>query len=113
VDNVYSITDCFPKDELYALTSQMRRAAISIPSNIAEGFARRYAKEYKQFLSVSLGSCAELDTQLIIAHRRNYVTKERLEELSEAINHESRMLSTLMGRLTRATSDESRVTSNG
>ncbi|MBM3149956.1 MAG: four helix bundle protein, partial [Chloroflexi bacterium] len=57
VDKIYSITDNFPKAELYALTSQMRRAAVSIPSNIAEGFARRHTKEYKQFLSISLGSC--------------------------------------------------------
>jgi len=117
VDKVYSITDSFPKDELYALTSQMRRAAVSIPSNIAEGFARRHTKEYKQFLSISLGSCAELNTQLIIAHRRNYVIKEKLDELSEAIDHEARTLATLINKLgrnpspeTRATSDESRAT---
>jgi len=110
VDKVYSITDSFPKDELYALTSQMRRAAVSIPSNIAEGFARRHTKEYKQFLSISLGSCAELNTQLIIAHRRNYVIKEKLDELSEAIDHEARMLATLINKLGRIPSDESRAT---
>src|SRR4030042_304082 len=92
VDKVYSITSNFPKGELYAMTSQMRRAAISIPSNIAEGFARRHTKEYKQFLYFSLGSCAELDTQLVIANRRNYITSQAAaEELSEAINHEARM----------------------
>lgn len=101
VDKIYSITDKFPKDELYGLTSQMRKAAVSIPSNIAEGFVRHHTKEYMQFLYVSLGSCAELDTQLIIASRRNYVTKEKLEELSEDINHEVRMLVSLINTLAR------------
>lgn len=112
VDKVYSITASFPKDELYALTSQMRRAAISIPSNIAEGFARKHTREYRQFLSISLGSCAEVDTQLIIAHRRNYIKKEKLDELSEAIDHEARMLSTLINKLVQASSDERRETGN-
>ena len=99
VDKIYSITDSLPKHELYGLVSQMRRASISIPSNVAEGFARHHTKEYKRFLYVSLGSCAELDTQLIIANRRNYITKKTLEQLSEDINHEARMLSSLINKL--------------
>jgi four helix bundle protein len=99
VDKIYSMTNSFPKDELYGLVSQMRKAAVSIPSNIAEGFARQHNKEYKQFLYISLGSCAELDTQLIIAHRRDYITKKKLEELVEDINHESRMLVSLIDKL--------------
>jgi len=99
VDKIYSMTNSFPKDELYGLVSQMRKAAVSIPSNIAEGFARQHNKEYKQFLYISLGSCAELDTQLIIAHRRDYITKKKLEELVEDINHESRMLVSLINKL--------------
>ena len=98
-DKIYSVTEKFPKSELYSLTSQMRKASISIPSNIAEGFARNHSKEYKQFLYVSLGSCAELDTQLIIANRRKYLTKKELEEIAEDINHESRMLSSLINKL--------------
>ncbi|MHC4418730.1 MAG: four helix bundle protein, partial [Planctomycetota bacterium] len=78
---------------------QMRRASVSVPSNIAEGFARHHAKEYKQFLYMSLGSCAELDTQLVIANIRNYITKKKLEELAEEINHESRMLVSLINKL--------------
>ena len=78
---------------------EMRKAAVSIPSNIAEGFARNYAKEYKQFLHISLGSCAELDTQLIISNRRNYLTNKILNQISEEINHESRMLSSLINKL--------------
>jgi four helix bundle protein len=92
VDKIYSATDHFPKDELYGLANQMRRSAISIPSNIAEGFVRNHSKEYIQFLYISLGSCAELDTQIFIAHKRNYLTSETFKELSEDINHESRML---------------------
>lgn len=99
VDNIYSITNKFPKAEIYGLASQMNRAAISIPSNIAEGFVRHHPKEYRQFLYISLGSCAELDTQIVIANRRNYITKEILEELAEKINHESRMLVSLINKL--------------
>ena len=98
-DKIYSITDRFPKSELYGLTAQMRKASVSIPSNIAEGFARHHSKEYRQFLYISLGSCAELDTQLIIANRRNYLAKEKLDELAEDINHESRMLASLINKI--------------
>lgn len=98
-DKIYSITDGFPKSELYGLVSQMRRASVSISSNVAEGFVRNHSKEYKQFLYISLGSCAELDTQLIIANRRNYLTKQKLEELAESINHESRMLVSLISKI--------------
>ena len=66
VKDVYEMTGLFPKEELYGLTSQIRRSAISIPSNIAEGFTRFYNKEYRQFLYIALGSCAELETQIII-----------------------------------------------
>ena len=99
VDKIYSITNDFPKDELYGLVSQMRRASVRITSNVAEGFATHHTKEYKQFLYMSLGSCAELDTQLIIANRRNYITKKKLTELAEDINHESRMLVSLIKKL--------------
>lgn len=98
-DKIYSITDGFPKSELYGLVSQMRKASVSISSNIAEGFVRNHNKEYKQFLYISLGSCAELDTQLIISHKRNYVTNKDLEYLAEEINHESRMIVSLIKKL--------------
>jgi four helix bundle protein len=99
VDKIYSITNSFPKEELYGLVIQMRKAAVSIPSNVAEGFVRHHSKEYKQFLYISLGSCAELDTQVVIAHRRNYITKKSLEELAEDINYETRMLVSLINKL--------------
>ena len=98
-DKIYSITERFPKSELYSLTAQMRKAPVSIPSNIAEGFARHHSGEYRQFLYISLGSCAELDTQLIIANKRDYLAKEELEELAEDINHESRMLASFINKI--------------
>ena len=66
VVDVYEVTKSFPKEEVYGLISQMRRAAVSIASNIAEGFNRYHNKEYKQFLYIALGSCAELETQIIL-----------------------------------------------
>ena len=99
VDKVYALTAKFPKEELYGLTLQMRKASVSIPSNVSEGFVRGYTNEYRQFLRVSLGSCAELDTQSIIATRRNYITKKELDDISEDLNHESRMLVNLINTL--------------
>jgi four helix bundle protein len=99
VDKVYALTTKFPREELYGLTLQMRKASISIPSNIAEGFMRGHTNEYRQFLRISLGSCAELDTQSIIANRRKYITKQELDDLSENLNHESRMLMNLINTL--------------
>ncbi|GFE57767.1 four helix bundle protein [Geobacter sp. AOG1] len=69
----YRHSGMFPKDELFGLTSQMRRAAVSIPSNIAEGAARNTSKEFVQFLHVALGSAAELETQFIIAKKLGYL----------------------------------------
>ncbi|MHC4060616.1 MAG: four helix bundle protein [Planctomycetota bacterium] len=99
VDKIYAVTAGLPKDEIYGLATQMRKAAVSIPSNVAEGFVRHHTKEYKQFLYISLGSCAELDTQLIIADRRKYIKKQDLEELTEDVNHETRMLVSLINKL--------------
>ena len=83
VVEVYKITQQFPKDEIYGITNQIRRSAVSIPSNIAEGCARQTAKETTQFLHISLGSVAELETQLIISTNLNYLnnSKEILDKL--------------------------------
>lgn len=81
VEDAYRLTKFFPKEELYGLTSQIRRASISVPSNIAEGFRRYHNKEYKQFLFIALGSLAELETQLIIAARLNFVSKQDLQDV--------------------------------
>lgn len=71
VKTIYLLTDLFPKDELYGLASQMQRASVSIPSNIAEGYLRGHKKEYIQFLSISLASAAELETQILICKSLN------------------------------------------
>ena len=110
VDVTYELTDNFPRTEVYGLSGQMRKAAISIPSNIAEGFVRRGTKEYRQFLHVSLGSCAELDTQMVIANRRKYVDDNEFKRLAEELNHETRMLVSLIGKLDANTGHGSRVT---
>jgi four helix bundle protein len=99
VDGVYKMTGKFPKEERYGLANQMQRAAVSIASNIAEGFARQHTKEYQQFCYIALGSCAELETQLIIAQRRNYVSSEAFSELEDYLDHESRMLMNLIKSL--------------
>ena len=78
VTEVYSVTNCFPKEELYGLTSQVRRAAISIPSNIAEGAARQSRKEFVQFLHVASGSVAELETHLLLAARLGFGSTENV-----------------------------------
>lgn len=93
VKAVYDVTRGFPKDEIYGLTSQMRRAAVSIPSNIAEGSARDGRKEYAYFLNVAKGSLAELDTQLKIAEMLGYTNKN--EEINETMDHLGRLLTGL------------------
>ena len=91
VKEVYKITSQFPKNEIYGLAIQMRRAVVSIPSNIAEGYLRKNLKEYLQFLRVAYGSAAELETQLIIAkdlyQNINYLRAESLlEEIQKMLN---------------------------
>jgi four helix bundle protein len=78
VTNIYKFTKQFPQEELYGLTSQIRRAAVSIPSNISEGAARNSTKEYIQFLYIALGSTAEVETQLVISEKLNYLKDETL-----------------------------------
>lgn len=98
VQRLYEITHDFPKDEIYGITSQMRRAAVSIPSNIAEGFGRAHEKELIHFLYVSLGSASELETQLIICHNIDYLNDIQFEELLSLNNEIIRMLSALINK---------------
>lgn len=92
VTEIYNLTKNFPKEELYGLATQMRRSAISIPSNIAEGSARNHNKEFIQFLYVALGSCAELETQLIISLNLGFINNETLESFMEKIKDIRNML---------------------
>ena len=85
VERIYKITSNFPKSEVYGLTIQIRRSAVSIPSNIAEGAARDSNKEYHRFLGISVASLSELETQIIIAIRLEYIidSKDILEEIKK------------------------------
>lgn len=74
---IYKATKVFPKEEMYALTQQMRRAAVSIPPNIAEGYARKHKLEYKQFLSLAYSSLAELETQFMLAKDLSYTINDK------------------------------------
>lgn len=96
VTKLYIETQTFPKEELYGLTSQMRRAAISIPSNIAEGSARQGNKEFIHFLHIALSSSAELDTQLLIAFNLNYINKEKYNFLADQLTEIGKMLNGLI-----------------
>ena len=78
---VYKITKDFPKDELYGLTSQLRRAVLSIPLNIIEGFARKTSKDYRQFLYIAYGSLKETKYLLYFARREGYFTKEEYDKI--------------------------------
>ena len=99
VEEIYKITKEFPKEELYGIVNQIRRSAVSLPSNIAEGFMRYHNKEFKQFLFIALASSAEVETQLIISNKLKYITEQKLDELSERIDKLNRMIMTLIKRL--------------
>jgi len=99
VKDIYNIVEKFPKQEFYGLVSQIQRSAVSIPSNIAEGFNRFHNKEYKQFLYIALGFCAELETQIEIASELKYINDEKKKGILEKIKHESRMLTNLIKKL--------------
>jgi len=99
--NVYRESDGFPKREIYGLTSQLRRSAVSIVSNIAEGYQRQHLGEYIQFLSVSLGSCAEAETQLLLAQDLNYVSKDSCGPCLILLKETSRILQVMIPKLKR------------
>jgi len=99
VKSTYLITKDFPDEEKYGLTSQIRRSAISIPSNIAEGYGRNSDKEFNHFLNIARGSSYELETQIIIAYEIEYITNEILEDLTEKLDEIQRMITNFQKRL--------------
>ena len=92
VKDIYQVTEAFPNAEIYGLTSQMRRAAVSIPSNLAEGAARKGSKEFKQYLNIAQGSISELDTQIELASMLNYIDSKIYDTLMEKLSTISKML---------------------
>ncbi len=99
VDEIYELTEAFPRRELYSLTDQIRRAAVSVPSNIAEGQAHFSTREFLHFLRHARGSLAELETQILIAQRRNYAETERIEIVLKRVEEVSRILNGLITAL--------------
>lgn len=93
---IYEITSVFPKHERYGIISQLRRASVSIPSNIAEGAARRSAKERCRFYEIARSSLVEIDTQLEIARQLNYLSNTDLNKVEDKLEHIFAMLSNLM-----------------
>ena len=99
VVDVYNITTCFPDAERYGLTNQIRRAAVSIPSNIAEGAARVSGKEFVQFLSIAIASSAEVETQLIISKELNFLANDDFDKLNDELNDIQKMLLGLRNKI--------------
>jgi four helix bundle protein len=97
--DIYGVTKNFPSTEVYGLTNQLRRAAVSIPSNIAEGQSRQSSKEFSHFLHISLGSLSEVDTQIVIAQELDYLSANQAELLFSAIFELRKMIYGLIHQL--------------
>jgi len=104
---VYELTISFPKEEKFGLTSQIRRCAISIPSNIAEGTSRKSDKDFARFLDISLGSCFELETQIILANDLKFLNNQDFETLQEKVQKIQKMLQGLYNRFQTSTIPDS------
>ncbi len=96
---IYAITKKLPTDERYVLVSQMRRAALSIPSDIAEGYARKHHGEYVHHVSIAFGSLCELETQLIVCGRQKYTSKEEAKQAWDLLQRSGKMLNRLLSSL--------------
>ena len=101
---VYQVTSSFPTDEKFGLTNQMRRAAVSIPSNLAEGHARSGTQEFKHFISIAIGSVAELETQILLSVELGYLNRDRENDLLVELDTIGKMLRGLHKALVKKTS---------
>lgn len=99
VTEIYKVTKGFPKDELYALASQIKRSSVSIPSNIAEGYGRKGQKDYLRFLNIAISSLFELQTQLEIAYNLKFINEEKFNKLYENTREIERMLSSFIRKI--------------
>ena len=99
VKDVYLVTAKFPGSELYGIVNQMRRSAVSIPANLAEGYARKSKKEYSQFIAISFGSATELETYLIISKELRFIDEEVYNKLTSLLTEILKMLNVLLSRL--------------
>ena len=99
VVKIYALTKLYPKEEIYGLTSQTRRAAVSIPANIAEGFARKHRQEYCQFIRIAFASGAELETHLTIARELKFIPEKDFEPLEKLLNEIMKMLNSFINKL--------------
>jgi four helix bundle protein len=110
VTEVYRATESFPRNEIYGLTAQLRRAAVSIASNIAEGQARHSHREFMHFLSTARGSSAEVQTQLLIAKNLTYIETDQAETLVEQTSNVCRLINALYSSIDRRTNNAERRT---
>lgn len=99
VTEIYKLTSQFPKEEVYGITSQIRRASISIPSNIAEGYGRNSTGDYKRFLQISLGSLYELQTQVEICFRLNYLSNEHYTNVQQKVFELEKMINSMISKI--------------
>ena len=109
VELVFSLTQSFPNDQRFALTSQMQRAVISIPSNIAEGHAKRSGKDYRRHLIIAAGSAAELETQIELSVRLKFATRNDVKEVGVCSQRVAQMLTRLVQSVGRHTGQSSRT----
>lgn len=98
-EKCYFLTKLFPRDELYGMVQQIRRSAVFIPANIAEGYGRRYTTEYVRFINIAQGSINELETHLILSQRVGITNKKDIELIIYWLHEESRMINALIKKL--------------
>jgi four helix bundle protein len=99
VEMTYLMSQKFPDDERFGLTSQIRRCSVSVPSNIAEGFGRGYSKHYVNFLKISRGSLFELETQFYLAFQLNFIKEEDYNQINDLVVEEGKMINSLISKL--------------